>query len=85
MLQRLEEETNVLMYIVNQKLPKEIESKRKEVQTLQLVASEPAMGRGDLESLKEKVILFIHSIYIIFVQKLFMYPLLKFLLFRLRL
>lgn len=55
MLQRLEEETNVLMYIVNQKLPKEIESKRKEVQTLQLVASEPAMGRGDLESLKEKI------------------------------
>ena len=56
LLQRLEEETNVNTYIVKQKLPKEIDTKHKEVDILQLVLSEPAMGRAELDALNTKVI-----------------------------
>ncbi|KAJ9594840.1 hypothetical protein L9F63_013877, partial [Diploptera punctata] len=55
LLQRLEEETNVNMYIVKQKLPKEIDTRSKEVDILQLVLSEPAMGRAELDALNTKI------------------------------
>ncbi|KAK7873068.1 hypothetical protein R5R35_000352 [Gryllus longicercus] len=55
LLQRLEEETNVATYIVKQKLPKEIETRRKEVEILQNVAAEPALGRGDIDALNNKI------------------------------
>ncbi|PSN57775.1 hypothetical protein C0J52_07269 [Blattella germanica] len=55
LLQRLEQETNVNSYIVKQKLPKEIDMRNNEVEILQLVLSEPAMGRGDLDALNSKI------------------------------
>ncbi|XP_047108512.1 intraflagellar transport protein 81 homolog isoform X1 [Schistocerca piceifrons] len=55
LLQRLEEETNVNTYIVKQKLPKEIEMKKQEVEILQNVASDASLGRGDLETLNRKI------------------------------
>ncbi|XP_067006845.2 intraflagellar transport protein 81 homolog [Anabrus simplex] len=54
-LQRLEEETNVSTYIVRQKLPKEIETRKREVEILQNVVAEPAMGRGDIDALNNKI------------------------------
>jgi len=53
----LEEETHINTYIVKQKLPKEIDTRHKEVEILQLVLSEPAMSRGDLDALNSKVTL----------------------------
>jgi len=55
LLQRLEEETHINTYIVKQKLPKEIDTQHKEVEILQHVLSDPAMSRGDLDSLNSKV------------------------------
>lgn len=55
LLQRLEEETNVNTYIVKQKLPKEIDARHKEVEILHLILSEPAMSRGDLDALNNKI------------------------------
>jgi len=55
LLQRLEEETHINTYIVKQKLPKEIDTRHKEVEILQHVLSEPAMSRGDLDALNSKV------------------------------
>jgi intraflagellar transport protein 81 len=55
LLQCLEEETHINTYIVKQKLPKEIDTRQKEVEILQLVLSEPAMSRGDLDALNSKV------------------------------
>jgi intraflagellar transport protein 81 len=51
----LEEETNVNTYIVKQKLPKEIDTRDKEVEILHLILSEPAMSREDLDALNSKV------------------------------
>jgi len=55
LLQRLEEETNVNTYIVKQKLPKEIDTRHREVEILHLVLSEPTMSKGDLDALNGKV------------------------------
>jgi len=57
LLQRLEEETHINTYIIKQKLPKEIDTRHKEVEILQHVLSEPAMSRGDLDALNSKVTL----------------------------
>lgn len=54
-LQRLEEETRANSYIVKERLPKDIESRRKTVMDLQRVVAEPAMGQGDLEELHNKI------------------------------
>ena len=44
LLQKIEEETKVNTYIVMQKLPKEIDAKRKMVENLQKVIDQPALG-----------------------------------------
>ena len=55
LLQKIEEETKVNTYIVMQKLPKEIETKRKTVENLQKVIDQPALGQDDIASLKENI------------------------------
>lgn len=55
LLQRLEEETRANSYIVKERLPKDIESRKKTVADLQRVVAEPAMGQGDLDELQNKV------------------------------
>ena len=42
-------------YIVTQKLPKEIEQRRLTVQSLERIISQPALGRDDLNQLRDKV------------------------------
>ncbi len=55
LLQKIEEETKVNTYIVTQKLPKEIEARRKMVDNLQRVIDQPALGQDDIVSLKDKI------------------------------
>lgn len=55
LMKRLEEEIKINSYMVSEKLPKELEVLRRTVQYLQKVASEPAMGHGDLLELGQKV------------------------------
>ncbi|XP_061672641.1 intraflagellar transport protein 81 homolog [Syngnathoides biaculeatus] len=55
LMKRLEEEIKINSYMVSEKLPKELEVLRRTVQYLQKVASEPAMGHGDLLELRDKI------------------------------
>ncbi len=55
LVQKLEEETNVNTYIVTQKLPKEIASKQKAVESLMRVTELPALGQDDVNEIKEKI------------------------------
>ncbi|KAL4220507.1 Intraflagellar transport protein 81 [Mactra antiquata] len=55
LLQRLEEESRANSYIVKERLPKDIESKKKTVADLQKVVAEPAMGQADLEVLQNQI------------------------------
>ncbi|XP_070538822.1 intraflagellar transport protein 81 homolog [Ptychodera flava] len=55
LIKKLEEENKVNAYLCQEKLPKEIEAKRKTVQDLQRVISEPAMGQSDLDELDKKI------------------------------
>ena len=55
LLQRLEEETRANSYIVKERLPKDIEARKKAVHDLQRVVAEPAMGQSDLDELQNKV------------------------------
>ena len=48
LLQKMEEETRVNRYIVTQKLPKEMSSKKKIVESLIKVTNLPAMGQNDI-------------------------------------
>ncbi|XP_013359189.1 PREDICTED: intraflagellar transport protein 81 homolog isoform X2 [Chinchilla lanigera] len=54
LMKRLEEEIKFNSYIVTEKLPKELENKKKELHFLQKVVSEPAMGHADLLELESK-------------------------------
>jgi len=54
-MKRLEEEIKFNSYMVTEKFPKELESKKKELHFLQKVVSEPAMGHSDLLELESKV------------------------------
>ena len=53
-MKRLEEESKVNTYLCNEKLPKEIEGKRKIVNDYQRVVDEPAMGQSDLDELNKQ-------------------------------
>uniref|UniRef100_H0VRW1 Intraflagellar transport protein 81 homolog n=1 Tax=Cavia porcellus TaxID=10141 RepID=H0VRW1_CAVPO len=55
LMKRLEEETKFNSYMVTEKLPKELENKKKELHFLQKVVSEPAMGHADLLELESKI------------------------------
>ncbi|XP_067087221.1 intraflagellar transport protein 81 homolog isoform X2 [Osmerus mordax] len=55
LMKRLEEEIKVNAYMVSDKLPKELETKRRMVQYLQKVVSEPAMGQAELQELEHKI------------------------------
>ncbi|XP_023576442.1 intraflagellar transport protein 81 homolog, partial [Octodon degus] len=55
LMKRLEEEIKFNSYIVTEKLPKELENKKKELHFLQKVVSEPAMGHADLLELESKI------------------------------
>uniref|UniRef100_W5MJU6 Intraflagellar transport protein 81 homolog n=1 Tax=Lepisosteus oculatus TaxID=7918 RepID=W5MJU6_LEPOC len=55
LMKRLEEEIKFNTYMVSDKLPKELESKKKTVQYLQKVVAEPAMGQSELGELENKI------------------------------
>lgn len=55
LMKRLEEEIKFNSYMVSDKLPKELESKRRMVQYLQKVVSEPIMGQAELQELEDKI------------------------------
>lgn len=56
LMKRLDEEIKFNTYMVSDKLPKELESKKKTVHFLQKVVVEPAMGQSDLSELEAKVL-----------------------------
>ncbi|XP_004910569.1 intraflagellar transport protein 81 homolog [Xenopus tropicalis] len=55
LMKRLEEEMKFHSYMVSEKLPKELESKRQTLHFQQKVVSEPAMSQADLTELEEKI------------------------------
>lgn len=54
-MKKLEEEINFNSYLATEKIPKELESKKKSVYFLQKAIAEPAMGQSDLNVLESKV------------------------------
>jgi len=55
LIKNLQDENKILVYMTQEKLKKEIDSKRKIVQDLQKFASIPAMDSTDLEEMRQKV------------------------------
>ncbi|XP_035896883.1 intraflagellar transport protein 81 homolog isoform X2 [Anopheles stephensi] len=55
LMESIIEETQVLEFMVQQKLPQELNQRRSEVQTLQEVIDEPNISRGDLQDLQQKI------------------------------
>ena len=51
----MEEDVNVHNYLATEKLPKELEVKKKQVANLEKVANVPALTAQDLEKIKKKV------------------------------
>lgn len=51
----MEEETNVNTYIVTQKLPKELESRRRIVENLERVTGQPVLGKDDITDIRRKI------------------------------
>ena len=58
LLQKMEEETNVNKYIVTQKLPKEMSSKKKIVESLMRVTNLPALGQNDITEVSMSMLQF---------------------------
>ncbi|XP_030901392.1 intraflagellar transport protein 81 homolog [Melopsittacus undulatus] len=55
LMKKLEEEINFNTYLVTEKLPRELESKKNSTCILQKVAAEPAMSQSDLSVLESKI------------------------------
>ena len=55
LLQKLEEEAKVNSYIVNEKLPRELEQKKQAVTSLEKVLNQPALTQNDLLELKKRI------------------------------
>uniref|UniRef100_A0A182QHG2 IFT81 calponin homology domain-containing protein n=1 Tax=Anopheles farauti TaxID=69004 RepID=A0A182QHG2_9DIPT len=55
LMESIVEETQVLEFMVQQKLPQELLQRRSEVQILQEVIDEPNISRGDLQELQQKI------------------------------
>jgi len=55
LISRMEEDNQLNNYLVNEKLPKELEAKRKQVRNLRKVASGGVLNERDLERLEEKI------------------------------
>uniref|UniRef100_A0A8C5LJC6 Intraflagellar transport protein 81 homolog n=1 Tax=Leptobrachium leishanense TaxID=445787 RepID=A0A8C5LJC6_9ANUR len=55
LMKRLEEEIKFNSYLVSEKLPKELESKRHTLSLLQKVVNEPEMSHSDLTELESKI------------------------------
>lgn len=54
-MKKLEEEINFNSYLVTEKIPRELESKKNSTYFLQKVVAEPAMSQSDLNVLEIKV------------------------------
>lgn len=54
-MKKLEEEMKFNSYLVTEKIPRELESKKNSVYFLQKVVAEPAMSQSDLSVLEVKV------------------------------
>lgn len=54
-MKKLEEEINFNSYLATEKIPRELESKKKSVYFLQKTVAEPAMSQSDLNVLEVKV------------------------------
>lgn len=55
LFQRLAEEVKVNEYMVKDKLPKELETKRKVIKEIQTIVNEPAMGKDDLAAIQAQI------------------------------
>ncbi|RLV99925.1 hypothetical protein DV515_00009305 [Chloebia gouldiae] len=55
LMKKLEEEINFNSYLVNEKIPREMESKKTSVYFLQKVVAEPAMTQADLTALESEI------------------------------
>ncbi|XP_060106128.1 intraflagellar transport protein 81 homolog [Heteronotia binoei] len=55
LMKRLEEEIKFNSYLVSEKFPRELETKKQSLQLLQKVVAEPAMGQSDLNELETKI------------------------------
>ncbi|XP_070618115.1 intraflagellar transport protein 81 homolog [Erythrolamprus reginae] len=55
LMKSLEEETKFNTYLVSEKFPRELETKKQSLLLLQKVVAEPAMGQSDLSELESKI------------------------------
>ncbi|KAJ7309778.1 hypothetical protein JRQ81_007845 [Phrynocephalus forsythii] len=55
LMKRLEEEAKFNAYLVSEKFPRDLESKKQSLHLLQKVVAEPAMGQSDLNELETKI------------------------------
>lgn len=55
MIAKLDEENAVHRYLLNDKLPKEIDTKRASVQHMSKVVTQPAMDKQYVDKLKQEV------------------------------
>ncbi|XP_053135619.1 intraflagellar transport protein 81 homolog isoform X1 [Hemicordylus capensis] len=55
LMKRLEEETKFNSYLVSEKFPRELETKKQLLHLLQKVVAEPAIGQSDLNELETKI------------------------------